>query len=71
MSIFMNIHDQGIIRTREPWEETVTDFTAMEIYSMGSIKQNFLNELEGTFPFAYTLILIRNSLKFTLFPLIT
>ena len=31
------------------WEETVTDFIAMEIFSMASIKQNFLNELDGTF----------------------
>ena len=49
MSIHEQLHDQGIIRTREPWEETVTDFTAMEIFSMVSIKQSFLNELEGTF----------------------
>ena len=31
------------------WEETVTDFIAMEIFSMASIKQNSLNESEGMF----------------------
>ena len=37
----------GLIR--EIWEETVTDFIAMEIFSMASIKQNYLSESEGTF----------------------